>query len=930
MSLTRIRDAKRYIGCILLVASVLTGCQGGSAGGGELSAAKDHLAKNDLAAAAIKLKSYLQTNATSGEARFLLGKVLLEQGEPLAALVEFGKAQDLGFGEPELTSKTARALVVSGKASDVIAKHSGQVLDSPTAQAELRTSIAEAYGRLGKVDEAVKAVDEALAVQADLPWALLTKARLLAVKGDSEGAFGLIDKVIAQGGPSLGEAWQSRGDVAFKIRRDPAGAIAAYQKALIDARRALAVRLSMVHVYMVQRDAAGIKAQLVELKKSHPTAPQTQLVGAQVAYIERDFDRARDLIQSLLRLAPTAKPLLVLAGAVEIERGALVAAETHLGKAVQTSDPSPVARHLLATTYLRMGQGDKALSALRPLLELARANGITYGLAGQAHLQQGAISQAEAAFEMATKLTPDDSGARTALALTDLAKGNADAAFDALQAISTKDRGDTADLALITARLQRRQFDAALQAIDVLEKKSPGKAQAPFLRGQAQRLKGEFDAARQSYAAALKLEPRHEAATLNLAAMDLVDGNVDAARKRLADELVSQPKSAGIRMAVVGVMRRQGATGAEIKAKLVEGVSANPSDATLRVALIEHLIDAGDARSALETAQGAQLAVPDNPEILDALGRAYALQGDKLQAVSTFNQIAALLPRSPGPYLRLAELHSRGSDVNAWAQNLKRAFELAPDSEQVHRHLLTHATRTRDAKLALGAARELQRTRPKLAAGHVLEGDVESVRKNWAGAMTAYRRALDKQGLPVDAPIRLYISLGNLGREAEAERFAADWLRNHPKDVRFLAHLGGVAMSKKDLPTAERRYAELLTIEPKNVLAMNNVAWLMVERRAKDALAMAERAYRAAPGNPLVLDTLAHALATEGQLAKAIEVQRKAVSLGPTQDQYRLHLARLLVRTGDKAGARKELEVVSGRAGKTEHRVEAAELLKSL
>ena len=46
-----------------------------------IASAKDYIAKNDRPAATIQLKNALQKDASLGEARYLLGKIYLEQGD---------------------------------------------------------------------------------------------------------------------------------------------------------------------------------------------------------------------------------------------------------------------------------------------------------------------------------------------------------------------------------------------------------------------------------------------------------------------------------------------------------------------------------------------------------------------------------------------------------------------------------------------------------------------------------------------------------------------------------------------------------------------------------------------------------------------------------------------------------------------------------
>ena len=62
-----------------------------------LASAKDYLAKKDNRAAVIQLKSALQKQPDLAEARFLLGRTLLEGGDAVSGEVELRKALDLKY-----------------------------------------------------------------------------------------------------------------------------------------------------------------------------------------------------------------------------------------------------------------------------------------------------------------------------------------------------------------------------------------------------------------------------------------------------------------------------------------------------------------------------------------------------------------------------------------------------------------------------------------------------------------------------------------------------------------------------------------------------------------------------------------------------------------------------------------------------------------
>ena len=428
----------------------------------------------------------------------------------------------------------------------------------------------------------------------------------------------------------------------------------------------------------------------------------------------------------------------------------------------------------------------------------------------------------------------------------------------------------------------------------------------------------------------MKQDPAHIAAHNQLAALVLSEGKVEVARKRLEEVLKTKPGSAELRLAIVGILTRQGAKPADIESWLVKSVEASAADASLRVALIDHQLEHRDANTAVETARAAIAALPDNPDVLDALGRALATSGDDLQAITSFNKVASLQPRSIAPYLRLVDLHTRRNNVPARTASLMKAFELAPESPLVHKQFIALVNQTKDPKSALGAAKDLQKRFPARASGYMLEGDIEAARKTWPAAIAAYRKALDQKDRPVQAPISAYVAYLGADKPADADRFAADWLKQHPKDSAFVAHLGSVAMSRKDYRLAEQRYAQVLSIDANDVLALNNVAWLMAERKAPEALAMAERAAKLAPGSALVQDTLAKALATAGKLDRAIEVQTQVTQMDGRRSAYKLNLAKLLIAAGDKAKAKAVLDAIVLTKDQSGAQAEAAALLKGL
>ena len=108
------------------------------------------------------------------------------------------------------------------------------------------------------------------------------------------------------------------------------------------------------------------------------------------------------------------------------------------------------------------------------------------------------------------------------------------------------------------------------------------------------------------------------------------------------------------------------------------------------------------------------------------------------------------------------------------------------------------------------------------------------------------------------------------------------------------------------------------------------MAWVMNRLKEPGAMTYAEKAVAMRPEDPAFIDTLAAIMGDRGDLDKAIELETKALALLPDRHEYRLGLAKLYLRKGDKARAKAELQSLAAVGGSFKGQAEVAELLRSL
>jgi putative PEP-CTERM system TPR-repeat lipoprotein len=911
---------------LVLAGALLGGCRGDSEEK-LIESARGYMAKKEYKSATLQLKTALQSNANSATARFLLGKALLESGDAPGALVELGRARELGHPLDQVVPDLARAMLLVGEHAKVVSELGATTLGTGPAQADLQTSLALAQLLANQPEKAKEALASALRSNGQHAPAVILQARLKAGENDIDGALKLLDEVLARE-PANDRAAAFKGELLWRGKRDEAGALAALRKALESAPGAVSAHVGIIGIHSELGRSAEAKNQFLALKKVAPNHPDALFLEGQFALSEGNAQAARDVATRMLRVMPDNPRVLMLAGNADFRLGTYNQAESHLARALRAMPQHLPTRQLLAQTYLRTHQPAKALEVLGPALENKAVDGATLALAGEAHMLAGDAKRADQYFQLAAKASPKDPNVRTTLALAQYARGETQPALDALEAIAADNANSTrADLALISARVRANDIAGALKAVDTLQKKVPDQAMPELLRGRILLVKKDTAGATAAFEAALKKDPKFVPAAAALSGLDIAAGRNDAARKRLQDLVALDAGNVQARMALAEVVGRTGGTGAEITQIFAAAVKANPAQTQTRLVYIEHLLRQGDGQAALIAAQDGVAAAPGLGEMQVALGRAQLAAGDARQAVATFSQLATKNPTEAVHQQRLAEAHVQNKDLAAARTALRKALELEPGSLAAKRGLAALALQQERPDEARTIAREIQKSKPGDVSGYQLEGDVERQQRNWPAAVAAYRKAFTI-AKNTDLAIRLHQAMFAGGMRAEAERLATDWQRDNPKDHGFNYYLGDLAMSRADFAAGEKYYRAVLDAQPRNALALNNVAWLMAKQGKPGAVPLAEQANQLLPNRPQLMDTLATTLAAEGDVKRALDVQKRALQIDRNDPNLRLNLARLHLKAGEKPQARAELEDLARLGEKFRAQSEVTELLK--
>lgn len=905
----------------------LGGCDDRSPAG-YVERAKEQIQKRDLPAATVLLKAALQGGVDTAEVRFLLGSTLLAGGDATSAAVELDKALQGGYAKDAVVPELVRALVQSGQSKRAVRDFDAVSLKDTKAQASVRYQMAAAWAQLGDRARTEAALEAALQADPNFGPAIALRSRIAAGGGDVDKALAMLESVLARD-PNHAEIWHLKGEMLLRGRNDAAGAEKAFRQALAIDASYMGAWASLFRMPLARSDTKAAAAVLAEVRRAVPEHPRTVLMEGQMALVNGEYRVARDRADRLLKIAADNPSVLMLSGLVEARSGSPTIALTRLGRVVHLEPDNAAARREMARLHLRLGQAAKALAVVEPIAGEGSRDAEAVALAGLASAQLGKAREAEAKLATAASIDPDNSRVGTMLASLRADRGD-NAAWDDLARLAKGGDASHAAMALVAAHMRRGQLDEAQAAADAWAARAPDDALAHETRGRIQFLRRQLGPARASFEKALSVDRAMLAATLGLAAVDVAERKTDKAKERVLEATRNEPENQHARLALARLLEQSGEAPDVVRSAYRDAIDAAPRDAAPRMGLIEFLLAKKRYGEAQEVAQAATAAIPDDLNLLDALGRAQALQGDAQQALSTFRKVANLDPDRPVAHMRLASMMRAQGNRSAALGHLRRAVEADPDYGEARVALAAMLTAEGRTNEALSMARELQRRASRSPGGFLLEAEVHGHAKNPKAALAALRTGTVRQPDSALLHLVLFRALSASGDHGQALAVAEDWNKRHPADAAMSAAVGDAAMARGDHALAERHYRASLDKVPDQLAALNNLAWIVASSGRPGALPLAQRAVELSPNRPDVLDTLALAQAAERDFAGALRTQRKAVELAPGDPVLRLGLARIAIQAGDVALARTELERLSRLSSRFKEQAEAQRLLKGL
>jgi tetratricopeptide (TPR) repeat protein len=597
----------------------------------------------DVAQAVSSMQTLLKTGSATAESLVTLGGLELRQGQSQAAEAAFKQAVVVGATNPNAHIALANYYRAVGRFADAEPELKKALeLDPKNIIANrLLAVIYLSSGRAPAAEGPLKAIVE----HNNTPESRLGLADYYVSQERDNDALAILNQLVKekQGGPA------------------PLARIAG-----ID--------------YKQGRVAAAHKSVADQLSKDPENAQLLVLQGGWLAQENKTDDAYRAAVAAV-RADNDSAPAHALLGAMHDRKGNVVEAIGEYQQVVRIVPRDPAANMELAKLHLRSGQPQQAIGFAEQALREQPLNGGARSLLASALLADGQLSRAEAEANLIAKGAPSRPEGHILMGEV-LYRRNQPAAarqsFEkALQLDPTSMRASSG-LALI--EVGSKQAPQMVARLDAQLTKSPKDPRLTLLTGRAHATAGNFAKAEELFRRAITLDPTLAEAYNTLGQLYVQQNKLDQARAEYQALAAKQPNNVQAQTMVAMLLHATGKT-AEAKThyEKIVALDQRASVAANNLAFL-YAEEGGNLDIALNLAQSAKAASPDDPDVDDTLGWIYYKKNLPALAIEPLRRSVEKDAKNALYHFHLGMAYVKAGDSRSGRSMLERAVSLGLES----------------------------------------------------------------------------------------------------------------------------------------------------------------------------------------------------------------------------------------------------------
>lgn len=882
----------------------LTAC-GQKSSDEHFEAAKTFLANDQFNSALVELKSALQKDPQRADFRLALAQLYVKVGALDDAVKEYQRADQYSSDNSAFVQDYVKVLYLNGNYSDILT-----LLEDPADYAKPDQDYLLVYKALAEAElggtENAEALFNQLSTSNQADVAAFAAAFQALAKSDLADVKQKLTQI-----PQSSELYHQSLYVRSKIalaENDITSAISLLKEYVTVNPYHLLPQLLLAQSYVKNEQLQLADAVLQPLLKKVPQQPLANYFAAIIAYDKKDFEQARINIDTAISGGFNSAQARILAALTAVKLKLDNVALSHLEAIKDILKHYPEAEMLYAQLMLKTGNTEAAQRLLSGK-ELQQSDIQLLAATAFELTKQGSI---EAAENLLAQYKSDDPfSARELLTLGAIQlkmPGQRDTAIRSLeQALQLDPAADQARVLLLTAYIRQQEYDKAMALADEWIASTDRSNAGHNMKAYVALLSEQPDLADEHISVVLKNEPNNSLARLLNASLAAAQGDVALASERFQSLLDDEPQNIQALEQYIALSHGSGDKADALK-RLAKAQKAEPQNYSLTLLLASFKHNEGAYNETLELLNS----IKADQREWQPMHWAYLIDTQlrlnaPAQALQSAQSWHTLQPTSNMAAQAHMQALYANKDYSAALKLVDQLLSAQPGNSRftnIKLQILDEANRNQQLLDFVSSMPEEAQQKAEIL---FFAGKALIRTEKYADAVQALSQSYAKQP-HVKTALLLSESYNRLGSSDKGVALLEKHITTHGSAPALQAMLAQLTLNT-DADRAVDTYQKMLAEQPDNILALNNLAWLMLEKgNVTVALTHAKKAYELQPKHPDILDTYGKVLMATGNAAQAKEMFEASLKVRPDASQVQLHYAEALAKTGSKEKARTVLQ----------------------
>ncbi len=699
--------SKRFLVATLIVWVAASGCARSPEAkkARALTRADKYFSQQQYREAIVEYRNVLSIDSSHARAIQQSGLAHYALGEAAQAFSFLLRTKELAPDNLDARVKLGTIYLLGGKPEEA-RQEASAVLSKEPKNFDAHLLVAGAARTPSEVQSAIQRLEQARSEFGSRAKFHIALATLYARKQDQKRAESTLKEAVATEPKSI-EAHTALGEFYFSTR-DFSQAEQEFKAAADLAPLESPARMRLAEIYLGLGKREEAKRILGEVTEKAPRYVPAWLRTAEIALAEHKYDETVKALDVILKRNPSHLDARLLRGRVHLEKREATEAIQEFQKALKLEPRSPQTHYQLAVAHLQAGNLKQArvelkeattiepnfheailrlaeldmqsrayqpaIEALEHLVAKHRSDIRAYVLLGSAYLAKRDPVKATETYRKIVTLAPKDPIGPYFVGIGLRAQGKlveAKKEFEASLALAPGYVDPVTQLVAIA--LAQEQSDLALQRVKKQIAIVQNSAGMYHLLGDVHRARKETGPAEAAYLKALDLDHRLSASYSALAKLYRASGKDDQALEKLDEALRINQKDVVARMLSGMIYEQRGEIPKAQKA--YETVLQSNPRFPLAANNLAYLYSeyGGDKEKALELAQIAKEAAPQNPYFTDTLGWILYKRGIYQRALALLQESASKLSDNPEVQYHLGTAYLKVGDKENAKSALNRA-----------------------------------------------------------------------------------------------------------------------------------------------------------------------------------------------------------------------------------------------------------------